>query len=313
MELGFKALNHLNRPFRWIEENDHEFWTYGYMSSMGMRVGINVTTGYLDVEENDHVSVWSLSKGVNLPQYVQGSVKKYFLSNANCARCSARTTEIILRPLLAESSKAKRLSYIVCSCGYPVWRISLDASCAAEIALSRAEYSRTIKKFRESLLKNTGGKHNKQEIQQILVLQKNRCIYCNVTFTESTRATRDHLMPLIYGGTDWALNIVMACHRCNSRRGTIPFRTYCKLLSPTQNRRILKHLSRRIVAVKSDQLQEGAFASFCKGLAQHKPQHPSYRSKLRYSAVIRRYASVNKLLPAAPHLILRRASVGSSH
>jgi hypothetical protein len=110
-----------------------------------------------------------------------------------------------------------------------------------------------------------------------------------------------------YGGTKWALNIVMACHRCNSRRGTIPFRTYCKLLSPTQNRRILRCLGWRIAAMRPKELPEGVFEAFCEGIARHDPRHRRYRFILGISAAPRRYAVTNKLLPSTPDLIRRRA------
>src|SRR5713101_5482636 len=124
-----------------------------------------------------------------------------------------------------------------------------------------------------------------QELQRILRLQEQRCIYCNVRFTRRTSATRDHI---VCGGENWSLNIVMACRSCNSRRCDIPFRTYCKLLSPTQNRRIVLHLCRRLLALEVDALPEGRLAYFEMGLAAHEPKHWRYRHIRRWSAVARR-------------------------
>jgi hypothetical protein len=109
-----------------------------------------------------------------------------------------------------------------------------------------------------------------------------------------------------YGGTKWALNIVMACHSCNSRRGTIPFRTYCKLLSPTQNRRILRCLGWRITAMRPKELPDGIYAEFCDGIARHDSRHLRYRFLLKISAKARQYAAANRLLPRTPGLILQR-------
>lgn len=116
--------------------------------------------------------------------------------------------------------------------------------------IATAEYSRNNVQQRKELLAIMGGKHTKREIQEILALQENRCIYCNVLFTESEVPTRDHLIPITRGGTDWALNIVMACRSCNSRRSTRHFRAYCKSLSPAQKQKIVQHLIRRIDAIE---------------------------------------------------------------
>ncbi|MFP5226882.1 MAG: HNH endonuclease, partial [Acidobacteriota bacterium] len=100
--------------------------------------------------------------------------------------------------------------------------------------LRRQSIARYAKLRRETLRKG-GARHSVDEVAEIVQLQENRCFYCNLLF-DGTRgqATKDHLLPVTSGGTDWALNIVIACRRCNARRGNIPFRTYCTLLSPRQ-------------------------------------------------------------------------------
>ena len=305
------------QAIRWIQAHDPEYWTYGSRCCVGlMTTGIAVTTGFLDTEEDkdlrerDHVVVLSLYKTREFPRQNEASFKRLFLSNARCARCDRQSTEIILRSLPEEgTSTRRRTQYIVCSCGYPVWRIAWKAFSNAEFGIRRAEYSRESTKLRKMSLRAAGGKHSIREIQEILSFQGNRCIYCNVLFDNGIHATRDHLIPVLFGGTDWALNIVMACWSCNTRRGTIPFRTYCKLLSPTQNRRILKCLGWRIAAIRPKELPDGAFAAFCEGIAWHNPKDGSYRLKLRSSARARRYAATNELLPRTPDLILNRANL----
>jgi hypothetical protein len=111
------------------------------------------------------------------------------------------------------------------------------------------------------------------------------------------RSTKDHLLSVKYGGSNWALNIVLACKSCNSRRGDIPFRTYCKLLSEVQNRRILAHLKRRILAIDFANLGKGAFISFYVGIELHDPKHSRFRMILRDSAVARHNAKLAKLIP----------------
>jgi len=157
-------------------------------------------------------------------------------------------------------------------------------------------------------MQEAGGKHSATEIQEILALQENRCIYCNALFTGELRPTRDHLLPVNYGGGDWSLNIVLACRRCNSRRGTIPFRTYCKLLSPAQNRRILKAMAKRTAAIDFDRLSDEAFGSFFLGISHHEPRHGRYLDILSMSALARRNAATNTLLPRTPALFLKKAN-----
>ena len=49
-------------------------------------------------------------------------------------------------------------------------------------------------------------------------IQDGRCCWCGNPFPLS-KLTRDHAIPRSLGGsTDWD-NIVLACERCNSRRG----------------------------------------------------------------------------------------------
>jgi 5-methylcytosine-specific restriction endonuclease McrA len=307
----------VEQAIQWIEAHDPEYWTYGTLASDGVMTNdIACSTGFLDTGEDkdlkdrDHVVVLSLYKTSEFPRPVESSFLRLFLSNARCAKCDHKSTEIILRSLPeAATSTRRRTQYIVCSCGYPVWRISWDAWAKVSQGVRYAEYSRECKQLRKMSLRVAGGKYSVREIQEILSYQENRCIYCNAPFGNGVLATRDHLTPVLSGGADWALNIVMACRSCNSRRGTMPFRTYCKLLSPTQNRKILLYLARRVAAMRVDELSIVEFKSFCDGIAKHNPRNVTYRSILRYSAKARRNAEKNELLPSAPHLILRRVSV----
>ena len=159
---------------------------------------------------------------------------------------------------------------------------------------------------RKQMLREAGGKHSPKQLSEILTLQKRRCIYCNVKFTKSNPATRDHFFAVSDGGANWGVNLVMACRSCNSRRCDIPFRTFCKLLSPTQNRRILRHLCNRLLALDFDHLPSEELLHFEIGLAAHDPLHWRYRDIQRWDSVKRRYAAQNKLLPRTAVAILRR-------
>lgn len=295
---------------RWIVVHDPEYWTFGDWASGGWPLrSVCAETGFLDVDEHkdantrDHVAVLHLFKVRKFPRKAEASFKRLFLSRAKCARCGSQSDEIILRPLRKLGSREKKTPYIVCGCGYPVWRISWEAYNDAEYRLSRLENSREKSEWRKELLTISGGKHRASEIKEILTFQNHRCIYCNKPFSDELKPTRDHLTPVCVGGTDWALNIVMCCRRCNTLRGTIPFRTYCKLLSPTQNRRIARSLVLRIAGI-GPQLPAKQFDSFCEGLSKHNPRHRQYLAILSSSAVARRNSVTNELLPGTPSRLI---------
>jgi 5-methylcytosine-specific restriction endonuclease McrA len=248
---------------QWIESYDTDFWTYGHAVSWGTFGGIEIecVAGHLDAEQTDHVVVLSVPDMGKFPSHLQKMFTKQFFSKASCVKCGAHTSEINFRPLFEYGNKTKRrVPYIVCNCGYPVWRIPQDVCYEIEHRITISLHARDNTLQRKEILAITGGKHTKREIQEILTLQENRCIYCNVLFTEKEIPTRDHLKPILRGGTDWALNIVMACRSCNSRRSLTHFRAHCKRLSPTQNQRILQHLCRRIDAIDLEHVPSGVLA-----------------------------------------------------
>lgn len=143
------------------------------------------------------------------------------------------------------------------------------------------------------------------DIKGILLLQDNRCIYCNVRFTRKILPTKDHVSAQSWGGRNVDMNIIMACRSCNSRRCNIPFRTYCKLLSPTQNRRIILHLCRRLIA-QSDHWSVEGFTEFSDGLRFHDPTHWRYKHIQCWSTSARHDAKKNRLLPCTPNAIIKK-------
>lgn len=100
-------------------------------------------------------------------------------------------------------------------------------------------------------------------------------MYCDAEFSEADKASKDHI-PSYHGRGDWALNIVLTCRSCDCSRGNIPFRTYCRLSSPIQNRHILRNFQKRVVAIDHKSVDEEAFACFADGLAVHDPKHYRY-------------------------------------
>jgi 5-methylcytosine-specific restriction endonuclease McrA len=274
-------------------------WLRAHITSAGAPAGILFQTAYLDSVQTDDVAVFSLTEGEEFPKHLKAPFTRLFLPNALCGMCGGQPTGLPLRRVRLHNSSRKGEWCVVCACGNPVWRISFGSCGDIQQAILRADYVRR----RKENLREAGGKHTSEEIQEILRLQEHRCIYCNSPFTPERRPTRDHLLSITHGGGDWALNIVLACRRCNSRRGTIPFRNYCRLLSPRQNRRVLLHLGRRLAALEIDRFPEDAFTCFCTALRSN---HATYRYKdiCRMSAAARRNAAINRLLPCSPATIL---------
>jgi 5-methylcytosine-specific restriction endonuclease McrA len=172
-------------------------------------------------------------------------------------------------------------------------------------SLDYVERQREAVRRRYVTLHRTGARHTEAEIQELLKLQESRCIYCNLLIGDGvSQASRDHLLPVQYGGGDWAVNILMACRSCNCRRGSMPFRTFCTLLSPRQNRIIAMRLCARLGVIDLDKISDAAWKQFCVGLALHDPAHLRYRLILRNSRTARRNAKLNSLLPDSPESLV---------
>ncbi len=50
-------------------------------------------------------------------------------------------------------------------------------------------------------------------------LKKGQCYYCGKHFT-AKHLTMDHKVPLAKGGLSSKSNVVVACHKCNTEKGT---------------------------------------------------------------------------------------------
>jgi hypothetical protein len=194
-----------------------------------------------------------------------------------------------------------RQAYLACGCGYSVWRMASSLYFAASKILEETAASWR----RQQKLRAAGGKHGRREIREILALQQGRCIYCDAAFSDKNVPSEDHLLPVSADGSDSAHNIVLACRGCNSSRGNISFRTFCKLSSRAQSKRIMMHLGRRLSALESNE----AIDRFVMGIAKHDPKHPRFLDILRMRVTARRNAKANRLLPGNARAILERASM----
>ena len=91
------------------------------------------------------------------------------------------------------------------------WRDSdVTTQAAIQIAANQAKH-----KFYES---NAAGSHGEAEWQRVLDRYGRRCLRCDVSEADIP-LTKDHVVPLSEGGTDYASNLQPLCRSCNSWKG----------------------------------------------------------------------------------------------
>jgi len=285
-----------------LEATDPCFWSFGEFSGIGPMAGVSIVMGRNGSDRDNMLFAVYMTESDRVPSYLKPVFEKYFFRIAICVRCLRPMDDMRIGSFRGpDGIGRKKFDGLACSCGHPIWSMTDSELFTAQYAANRAEYAWR----RKQRMNSAGGKHSQKEIEDILAIQKGRCIYCNRRFGKRIHWTKDHILPVIDGGANWALNIVMACKSCNSRRGSIPFRTFCRLLSPEQNETVLVNLVNRIVAIGRAGLTGEAYAVFEEGLALHDPRDPRYLDIVRRSDLARKNASVNKLLPRSGSLILR--------
>lgn len=62
------------------------------------------------------------------------------------------------------------------------------------------------------------------EWKETVIFFGGECAYCGRTMKKGERLTRDHLVPIVEGGTTTQDNIVPACKSCNSSKGAAEWR-----------------------------------------------------------------------------------------
>jgi len=80
----------------------------------------------------------------------------------------------------------------------------------------------------------------KSQLNKLYGQYGGRCHYCNCKTQRATSgnatkgniATRDHVVPKYMGGANAMENYVLACHKCNSRRGNQLFYCDCMHCAP---------------------------------------------------------------------------------
>jgi 5-methylcytosine-specific restriction endonuclease McrA len=280
-----------------LQEHDRRFWTFDqFRDQFGSALYGDVQHRFCPIygADEDEIYLFRAPTEGAFSENLKKIVARRFFGKSLCIGCNAPLVEWRTRSISEfDTSDDHRKVHLVCHCGYPAWRMPRDEYSSAMVALNR------LKRLA------AGGEHSSLELEELLRLQNGRCLYCNKSFTEKIPATKDHVHALSSGGSDWSLNIVLACRSCNSSRGDIPFRTFCKLKSPSQNKRILGFLRRRLLAIDTEVVSGDALRSFLAGLASHDRNHRRYLDiqKIRPSA--KRNARANRLLPRSALVILK--------
>ena len=75
-------------------------------------------------------------------------------------------------------------------------------------------YVKAAGRLRRNRERQAMGSHTEAEWLAILEKHGNRCAHCK----KPSKLTRDHIVPLIAGGTDFAYNIQPLCRSCNSKK-----------------------------------------------------------------------------------------------
>ena len=71
-----------------------------------------------------------------------------------------------------------------------------------------------LKARRYAREKNAEGSHTLEEWQGLKEIYDNKCVHCG----EKKKLTKDHIIPLSKGGTDYIINIQPLCRNCNSKK-----------------------------------------------------------------------------------------------
>ena len=95
--------------------------------------------------------------------------------------------------------------------------------------------------------------------REFLWHKDSRCSYCRLNTRwhalehELDRPTVDHVIPKARGGTDTPKNLVLACHACNSAKGSLPLLVFLLLRDghdgrgfPGNGRRLTEKQAKRL-------------------------------------------------------------------
>jgi 5-methylcytosine-specific restriction endonuclease McrA len=101
---------------------------------------------------------------------------------------------------------------------------------------SRLRYSKVRDEKRRALLLAAEGSHTGQEWQEKFKRAGYMCHYCGKELYDRN-VTKDHIIPLSRGGSNYISNIVPACQPCNSSKGSRTAFEFLKYLKHKKNQK----------------------------------------------------------------------------
>jgi 5-methylcytosine-specific restriction endonuclease McrA len=85
-----------------------------------------------------------------------------------------------------------------------------------ERAARAYEKERHRASLRHDRLRGASGRHSLEEWEAILAAHDHACVFCGAT----KEITKDHIVPISRGGTNYANNLQPLCMPCNTKKGT---------------------------------------------------------------------------------------------
>ncbi len=104
-----------------------------------------------------------------------------------------------------------------CQCGKHLFKHGLSGTKEYNIVKNGRRYARKLK---------AEGSHTVEEMLAKLTDQAYKCYYCGINI--KTKYHRDHMIPLIRGGSDYISNIALTCPRCNLRKNTMTAKEFLR-------------------------------------------------------------------------------------
>jgi 5-methylcytosine-specific restriction endonuclease McrA len=85
-----------------------------------------------------------------------------------------------------------------------------------EYAKRNAEKLATKERNKRAIKLRNGGRHTKEDIAEILLMQRGKCAYCRVKLGKKYHV--DHIIPSVKGGSNGRENLQILCALCNHKK-----------------------------------------------------------------------------------------------